>query len=160
MSVIEFPSIPNYTGKSVTVSPENPLNRFQCRGFVCFRNAPQVVPPNADMGAIQTALLDGRLLEMSPGSVLSSKNASLNPASELGETDKKIFTLLTKEGRIVLTPDTAEQAEAIEKELRETGQIQLSNYPNLQKKKAVVTHLTGITVTELEEPKNEQPDSN
>lgn len=160
MSVIEFPSTPDYTGKSVTVSPENPLNRFQCRGFVCFRNAPQVVPPNADMGTIQTALLDGRLLEMSPGSALQSKNASLNPASELGETDKKIFTLLTKEGPIVLAPETAEQSFAIEEELRTTGMIKLSNYPDLQKKKAVVPHLTGISITELEEPNNEQPSSN
>lgn len=160
MSVIEFPTKADYTGKSVTISPENPLNRFQCRGFVCFRNSPQVVPPNADMGAIQTALLDGRLLEMSPGSALASKNASLNPASELGETDKKVFTLITKEGPIVLAPETAEQAEAIEKELQETGMINLANYPELQKKKAVIPHLSGITVTELEEPTNEQPNSN
>lgn len=160
MSIIQFPSTPDYTGKSVAVNPENPLNRFQCKGFVCFRNAPSLVPPNADMGAIQTALLDGRLLEMSPGSVLQSKNASLNPASELGETDKKIFTLLTKEGPIVLAPETVEQSIAIETELRETGMINLSHYPDLQKQKTVVPHLSGITVTELEEPKNEQPISN
>lgn len=156
MSVIEFPSKPNYLGKMVGVSPENPVSRFQCRGFVVFRNSPQVVGPDADMSALQTALLDGRLVELSPGSVIKSSNASLNPASEIGDTDKKLYTLLTREGYIVLTPETTEQAEAIEKELQETGQLDLSHFPDLQKSKAVVPHLTAITITELDDQPHEQ----
>jgi len=152
MSVIQFPVKPEYTGKTVAVSPENPVSRFQCRGFVVFRNTPSIVPPDADMSAIQTGLLDGRLIEMSPGSVIKSKHASLNPALELGDTDKKLFTLLTKEGMIVLTPETVEQSEAIEKELQETGQLDLSHFPDIQKQKSVIPHLTGITIRELEEP--------
>jgi len=159
MTVIEFPSKPDFTGKMVSVSPENPAARFQCRGFVVFRSKPQVVGPGADMSAIQTALLDGRLLELSPGSVIKSSNASLNPAA-IQETDKKIFTLMTSEGMIVLAPETAEQAEAIETELRETGKLDLSHFPDLQKSKASVPHLTGITITELEDQSNEQPNSN
>jgi hypothetical protein len=154
-NVIEFPVTPEYAGKLVALSPECAANRFQCRGFVVFRNKPQVVPPGADMASIQTGILDGRLLEMAPGSVLASKNASLNPASELGETDKIIFTLMTKEGLIVITPDTPEQSAAIEKELQETGQLDLSHFPNIQKSKAVVPHLTGITMTELEPEKTD-----
>lgn len=160
MSIIEFPSKPNLVGKTVAVSPENPMSRYQCRGFVVFRNSPQVVGPDADMSALQTALLDGRLVELSPGSVIKSKNASLNPASEIGDTDKKIFTLITNQGPIVLTPDTPEQSSAIEKELRETGQLDLSHFPDLQKSKAVVPHLTGITITELDDQPNEQSSSN
>jgi hypothetical protein len=152
-NLIEFPSTPDYTGKIVAVSPENKISRFQCRGFVVFRNKPQVVPPGADMASIQMGILDGRLLEMAPGSILASKNASLNPASQLGDTDKMVFTLKTKEGLIVLTPDTPEQAEAIETELRETGQLDLSHFPDIQKSKAVVPHLTGITIQPLEPEK-------
>lgn len=151
--IIQFPSTPDYVGTIVTLSPESTLMRFQCRGFVVFRNKPQVVPPEADMCAIQAALLDGRLLEMTPGSVIKSKNASLNPALELGDTDKKVFTLMTQEGPIVLMPETLEQSLAIEKELQETGQINLSHFPDLQKSKAVVPHLTGITISELESEK-------
>src|SRR5208282_6539062 len=150
-NVIEFPITPDYAGKTVALSPESVANRFQCRGFVVFRNKPQVVPPGADMASIQTGILDGRLLEMAPGSVLASKNASLNPASELGDTDKVVFTLQTKEGLIVITPTNSEQAEAIEKELQETGQLDLSHYPDIQKSK--VPHLTGITITALEPEK-------
>src|SRR5271168_4272206 len=97
MSVIEFPVKPDYVGKTVAVSPENPQNRFQCRGFVVFRKSPQIIGPDADMQALQQALLDGRLIELSAG-VIKSSNASLNSALELGDTDKKLFTLLTKEG--------------------------------------------------------------
>jgi hypothetical protein len=160
MSVIQFPSMPDYIGKTVAVSPENPTSRFQCRGFVVFRNNPQVVPPDADMSALQTALLDGRLVEMSPGSAIKSKNASLNPASEIGDTDKKIFTLMTNQGPIVLTPDTSEQAEAIEKELQETGQLDLSHFPEIQKQKSVVPHFTGITITELDDQPDAESNSN
>jgi len=159
MSVIEFPSKPDFTGKTVAISPENSLSRFQCRGFVVFRNKPTVVGPDADMSAIQTALLDGRLLEMSPGSIIKSSNASLNSAS-ITETDKKIFTLMTNQGMVVLTPETAEQAEAIETELRETGQLNLSHFPDLQKQKSVVPHLTGITITELDDQPNAESISN
>lgn len=151
--VILFPSNPDYVGTIVTLSPESTLMRFQCKGFVIFRNKPQVVPPEADMLAIQAALLDGRLLEMAPGSVIKSKNASLNPALELGDTDKKVFTLMTKEGPILLMPETLEQTLAIEKELQETGQINLSHFPDLQKSVAVVPHLTGITIRDLEPEK-------
>lgn len=149
-NVIEFPNHPNYAGKMLAVSPEAPSSRFQCRGFVVFKNKPQICPPEADMNSIQAGILDGRLLELTPGSTIKSTNVALNPVNELGDTDKKIFTLQTKEGFIVLTPESTEQSEAIEKELRETGQIKLSNYPDLQKSKAVVPHLTGITITDLE----------
>jgi len=149
-NLIEFPVIPNYTGKTITVSPEAGINRFQCRGFVVFRNKPTLVPPDADMAAIQTAILDGRLLEIAPGSVIKGSKAILNPAGELGDTDKKLFTLLTKEGLVVLTPSSAQEAEQIEKELRETGMLDLTKYPDLQKSKAVVPHLTGITISDLE----------
>lgn len=149
-NVIQFPVMPDYAGKMVAVSPETVLSRFQCRGFVVFKGKPTVVPPDADMMSIQTAILDGRLLEMAPGAVIKSKNASLNPAGEIGDTDKKIFTLMTNQGPIVITPETAEQAEAIETELRETGQLDLSHFPDIQKSKAVVPHLTGITITDLE----------
>lgn len=161
MTVIQFPVKADFIGKTVVVSPENPLSRFQCRGFVVFRNNPQVVGPDADMSAIQTALLDGRLIEMSSNSVIKSSNASLNPAGELGDTDKKLFTLRTKEGYIVLTAKTPEQAAAIEQELRETGQLDLSHFPDLQQQKNVVPHLTGITITELDDqPDAEQSSSN
>jgi hypothetical protein len=152
--IIEFPSTPDYVGKIVALSPESTLMRFQCRGFVVFRNKPQVVPPEADMLAIQAAVLDGRLLEMASGSIIKSKNASLNPALELGDTDKKIFTLMTKEGPIVLMPETPAQSLAIEKELQETGQINLSHFPDIQKNVAVVPHLTGITISELDSEKD------
>lgn len=151
--IIQFPVTPDYVGKIVAISPESTLSRFQCRGFVVFRNKPTVVSPDADMVAIQTALLDGRLLEMAPGSIIKSKNASLNPALELGPTDKTVFTLQTKEGFIVLTPNSPEQSAAIEKELQETGQVNLSHFPDLIKSKAVVPHFSGITVTDLE-PEN------
>ena len=141
--VIEMPIKPDYTGKTVTLSPEAVANRFQCRGFVVFRNKPALVP-------IESALLSGKLLELAPGSVLKTKNAALNPAAELGDTDKRIFTLQTKEGLIVITPETAEQAAAIEKELQETGQLDLSHYPDLQKQKTAVPHLTGIVISDLE----------
>jgi len=161
MSIIEFPVKVDLTGKTVAVSPENPHARYQCRGFVVFRNSPQVVGPEADFNALQTALLDGRLIELSPGSVIKSSNASLNPAGELGETDKKLFTLLTKEGYVVLTPDTPEQSAAIEKELQDTGQLDLSHFPTLQKAKAVVPHLSAITITDLDDqPNAEQSSSN
>lgn len=153
--IIQFPVKTDYTGKMLSVSPETPLSRFQCRGFVVFKNKPQVCPPEADMDAIQVAILDGRLLELAPGVGIKTKNASLNPAGEIGDTDKKIFTLQTKEGFIVLIPESVEQSVAIEKELQETGQLDLSHFPNLQKSKAIVPHLTGITITELSESESE-----
>lgn len=152
--VIEFPTVPEYTGTMIALSPEAPLSRFQCKGFVVFRNKPTVVPPEADHLAIRNALMDGRLLEMAPGTVIKSSNASLNPVGELGDTDKKIYTLMTKEGLIVITPSSAEQAAAIEKELQENGKLDLSHFPDLQKTKAAVPHLSGITITDLE-PTNE-----
>jgi hypothetical protein len=152
-NVIQFPTKTDYTGKIISVSPETPLSRFQCRGFVVFKSNPQVVGPNADMDAIQVALLDGRLLELAPGVATKTKNVSLNPAGELGDTDKKIFTLQTKEGRIVITTESAEQSMAIEKELKETGQLDLSHFPDLHKSKAVVPHLSAITITDLEPEK-------
>ena len=152
-NIIQFPNKVDYTGKMVSVSPETPLTRFQCRGFVVFKNKPQVVGPDADMDAIQVAILDGRLLELTSGVATKTKNASLNPVGELGDTDKKIFTLQTNEGLIVLTPESAEQSAAIEKELQETGQLKLSNYPDLLKSKSVVPHLSMITITDLEPEK-------
>lgn len=149
-NVIQFPVIPDYVGKMLAISPEASISRFQCRGFVVFKNKPQVCPPDADMNTIQAAILDGRLLELAPGSVIKSNNAALNPAGELGDTDKKIFTLQTKEGLIVITPESPEQAAAIEKELQDTGQIELAHFPGLQKSKAVVPHLSAITITDLE----------
>ncbi len=155
-NIIKFPEKVDYTGKMISVSPETPLTRFQCRGFVVFRNKPQVVGPDADMNAIQAAILDGRLLEFTSGVATKTKNASLNAVGELGDTDKCIFTLQTNEGLIVLTPDSVEQAAEIEKELQETGQLVLSHYPNLMKEKAVVPHLSGITITDLEPEKTNE----
>jgi len=152
-NIIQFPTKTDYTGKIVSVSPETPLSRFQCRGFVVFKSKPQVVGPDADMDAIQVAILDGRLLELAPGVATKTKNASLNPAGELGDTDKKIFTLQTNEGLIVLTTESVEQSMAIEKELQETGQLDLSHFPYLQKSKAAVPHLSAITITDLEPEK-------
>lgn len=151
--VIEFPVTINYVGKMVSVSPETPLTRFQCKGFVVFRNSPQTVPPDADMASIHAAIIDGRLLELAPGTAIKSRHASLNPASELGDTDKKAYTFITKEGLVVLTPESPEQAAAIDKELQENGHLKLENYPQLQKQRNVVPHLTGITITDLE-PEN------
>jgi len=148
--IIEFPVTPDYTGKMVAVSPETPLTRFQCRGFVVFRKTPQVVPPEADMASIHNAILDGRLLELAPGTGITSKNAQASPAGELGDTDLKIYTLQTNEGVVVLTPESPEQAAQIEKELQETGHLMLANYPNLQSKKQVQPHLSAITITDLE----------
>ena len=149
-NIIHFPTTPDLTGKMVAVSPEASISRFQCRGFVVFKNKPQVVPPEADHASINNALLDGRLLELTASSIIKSKNASLNPVKELADTDKKIFTLQTKEGYIVITPESEEQSMAIEKELSETGQLNLSHFPDLQKSKAVVPHLSAITITDIE----------
>ena len=149
-NIIQFPVTLDLTGKMVAVSPEASLSKFQCRGFVVFKNKPQVVPPDADHNSINTALLNGLLLELTAGSAIRSNNASLNPVTELADTDKKIFTLQTKEGYIVLTPESVEQSVAIEKELRETGQLNLSHFPDLQKSKAVIPHLSAITITDLE----------
>lgn len=158
-NIIQFPTAVDYSGKTVAISPETPLSRFQCRGFVVFRKTPAIVPPDADQASIHVAILDGRLLELAPGTAIRTKNASLNSALELGDTDKKLYTLQTKEGFIVLTPESPEQAAQIEKELQETGQLKLSNYPNLQSKKHVVPHLSAITITDLE-PENVESNSN
>ncbi len=155
-NLIEFPSKPDYTGKYIAVSPESPASKFQCRGFVVFRNKPMVVGPDADMMAIQAGLLDGRLLELTPSAVIKSANATLNPTSE-EDTDLKVFILQTKEGIILLTPENPEQAEQIEKELQETGQLNLDHYPNVKKSKVVQPHLTGISITELEPEDGKQP---
>lgn len=146
--IIPFRSSPDYTGKLLSINPESPLAKFQCRGIAIFRSAPALIPPSADMQTIHTAVQKGELIECTTTGI-KSKNADLDAAGELGDTDKKIFTLRTKEGIIIVTPETAEQAQKMEEELQKTGQIKLSNYPNIQTQKHTVPHLTGITVTDL-----------
>lgn len=148
-NLIQFPNKIDYSGKSIAISPETPLSKFQCRGFVVYRKNPTVVPPEADHERIHYAITAGQLIELKPGEGIKTSNASLNSPLDLGETDKKIFTLQTKEGIAVITPESAEQSAQIEKELQETGHLILANYPTLQIQKSM-TGLSAITITDLE----------
>jgi hypothetical protein len=151
--VIEFPSIPNYSGRVLSLNPESSIRKYQCGGFWLGPNNPvAIVPPNTQMEQLHLAVLDGRLIEVSRDAI-KTKHASMDPVTDLGATGLETFVVIRLIDGVksysFVTPKDAEQEAAIRKEIEETGTVDLSKYPEFEAKKEVVPHLSPIIITDL-----------
>lgn len=158
--ITEIPT-EDFTGRVLTLNLEK-TSRYQCGGFlVTSRNPTAIVQPHARMTQLQNALLQGILLEISSkdGSI-QGKHSRITGAQELGETDHTVFPMIRKgpDGNpqvFFLMPDSPEQAKQIEEEIQNTGKLDLSRYPNVEKMDSPDANvqpmgLTAIEVTDIE----------
>ena len=152
--VIEFPSVPDYTGKVLALNPER-AQKYQCGGFWLGPKRPvALVPAGAQQAQIHQAILDGRLIEVTKDAI-KTKNALLNPVQDLGETGFETFLIVRMIDGVkmisFLTPKNAEQEADIRKCIEEKRPIDFSQFPEFEQKKEVAPHLTGIIITDLPE---------
>jgi hypothetical protein len=161
-NIIQFPSTPNYAGKILALNPER-AQKFQCGGFWLGPRMPaSLVPPNAQMDMLHQAVLDGRLIEVGLEAI-KTMNAALDPVKEL-ETDRpeSFFIFRIIDGvkcYCLITPKDKEQEATLRQQIADTGKIDFSVFPELEQKIQMPTHLSAITITDLEPNANESSSS-
>lgn len=156
--VIEFPSssVPDYTGRVLALNPER-AQKYQCGGFWLGPRQPvAIVPAQAQHAQLHQAVLDGRLVEVTRDAI-KTRNAQLNPVKDLGETGFETFLIvrIIDGARVIsfLTPANKEQEEEIRACIAAGQPIDFTKFPELEQKKEVAPHLTGIIITDLEPEK-------
>lgn len=159
--IIEFPKTPNYAGRILALNPEK-AQKFQCGGFWLGPRMPAAaVPGNAQMEQLYQAVLDGRLIEVGPEAI-KTQNAALNPVRDL-DTDKPeaFFVYRVIDGvkcYCLITPKDKEQEEIMRQQLKDTGKIDFASFPEINQKIEAPTHLSAITITDMEpEPEHVKP---
>jgi hypothetical protein len=100
--------------------------KFTCRGFFLSPTRPTaLVDPEADQVALRTALLQGRLLDITDQQTSGLKIADTShTAAEVEDTGKRVFLGYDPAGNMYVTvPKDEAEAEAIESEIRSTGTL-------------------------------------
>lgn len=144
---------PDYSGRILALNIEK-IRKFQCRAYVLGPRTPYaVVPPEACMENIHMAVLDGRLLDVTDMAAkgLKTENVQMMKVEETELPEQKLYFVYKKIddkiGHLVLVvPKDAEQAKDFERQIKETGTIDI-DLPKEELEKP--TGLTDVTVTPI-----------
>lgn len=161
MGIISFPTAPpNYAGRTLALNLEK-ARRFQCHNFFLGTRVPYaIVPPEAEAGMelIHQAILDGRLLDVTDSNLKGIKTSSfeLDKVTEDDTTGKMVFFVAKKfkngeTGIVMVTPKDTEQAADFQRQIKETGKIELSDMDDNDGEFDAPPGLSKVTVTELPE---------
>jgi hypothetical protein len=108
------PGTPNYEGRMLCLNPEHPRRSFQCYGFILGgpKNQSGLVSGQADMAALQRAIQEGCLLDITDSGEIKTENSTLSGLEE-SVTDKKVYFMRRDTGETVVygTADKAKQDE-------------------------------------------------
>jgi hypothetical protein len=148
--IIEMPAGSDLLGRTLALNL-SVCRKFTCRGFFLSpTRVAAMVDHEADQVALRTALLQGRLIDITDQVVKGlNVNGSGHSTVKVEETGMKAYLGYDKDGRLyVVTPKDEAEAEAIEKEIRDTGTL----------KRAWETAAQFSDVTELPiEPEEDPP---
>lgn len=132
MSAIELPNPPeDLTGRTVML--KDPSRPFQCPGFALGRNNLQGVIPDPASNpairhgflAIQRALLDGRLIDITDQHVKGfNLQGSGHTPTTIEDTDRRVFITVGRGGSLaIVSPKTKEDSDSMDKKILEGGLI-------------------------------------
>jgi hypothetical protein len=132
-NLLTTPPSTDFSGRTLALNPEKAV-KFQCREFTLGPLRPWgVVPPAAGQSpALLTALMDGRLLDItdSHATGIKTRDIAISPVTETPLEDKKIYFVKEKDkdGNIITimaVPKDELQAKDWDKQIEETGTIKL-----------------------------------